>query len=106
MTARQPSKHFAAHTLRRSKAARQEAGWGKAGPGIQDRSTDQPVRRGGSTMEVSGLLPLAGACGVVVVVCAPLFVMELLHINTALSTSLTTDIGDLIRTAQAVRRSP
>lgn len=72
-------------------------------PGQVNRSASQARC---STMEVSGLLPLAGACGVVVVVCAPLFVMELLHINTALSTSLTTDIGDLIRTAQAVRRSP
>ena len=52
-------------------------------PGQVNRSASQARC---STVEVSRLLPLAGACGVVVVVCTPLLVMELLQITTALST--------------------
>ena len=51
-------------------------------PGKVNRSASQARR---STMEVSGLLPLAGACGVVVVVRAPLIIVELLHMAAALS---------------------
>ncbi len=36
-------------------------------------------------MEVSGLLPLAGACGVVVVVRTPLLVVELLQIGPTIN---------------------
>ena len=86
MTAGNPSSTCAVHTLHRSKAARQEAGGGggrSRHPGQVNRSASQARC---STMEVSRLLPLAGACGVVVVVRTPLIIVELLHSTEAVST--------------------
>lgn len=81
MVAKQSRKHLGSpHSpqVQRAMAGR-KAGWGEAGskhPGQGNRSANQARC---STMEVSRLLPLAGTCGAIVVVCASLLVMKLLQ---------------------------